>query len=270
MLRLSSTGVTHRGLVRENNEDSAFCGADLMLVADGVGGGAAGEVASATAAYAITAVAMARRGEDPASVLAEGVATAQRELAAGVRAVPDRAGMATTTTAIFTDGRGFALAHIGDSRGYVWRDDELTRITQDHTYVATLVDDGRLTESAAALHPWRNVVLRTINGEVEGSADVTPLDLRVGDRVLLASDGLTDLVDEGEIAAVLGRRADDDAACDALRDLALARGGRDNVTVVMGTVRDGPQVDSVGRLLGAVVDPRNIVDPTAVRIAHSA
>jgi len=269
MLRLSSTGVTHRGLVRENNEDSAFCGADLMLVADGVGGGAAGEVASATAAYAITAVTMARRGDQPADVLAEGVAAAQRELAAGVRSVPDRAGMATTTTAVFTDGERFALAHIGDSRGYVWREDELTRITRDHTYVATLVDDGRLTEAAAAEHPWRNVVLRTINGEVGGSADVMPLDLRVGDRVLLASDGLTDLVDEGEIAAVLHRHADD-AACETLRDLALARGGRDNVTVVIGTVHDGPRVDSVGRLLGAVVDPRNIVDPTAVRIAHSA
>jgi len=269
MLRLSCTGVTHRGLVRENNEDSAFCGADLMLVADGVGGGAAGEVASATAAYAITAVAMARRGDDPADVLAEGVATAQRELAAGVRAMPERAGMATTATAVFTDGERFALAHMGDSRGYVWRDDELTRVTHDHTFVATLVDDGRLTETEAAMHPWRNVVLRTINGEVEGSADVSPLHLRVGDRVLLASDGLTDLVDEGEIAAVLERHADD-AACEVLRDLALGRGGRDNVTVVLGSVHDGPPVDSVGRLLGAVTDPANIVDPTAVRIAHSA
>lgn len=269
MLRLSSTGVTHRGLVRTNNEDSGFCGADLMLVADGVGGGAAGEVASATATYAITAVAVARRGEDPASVLVAGVSTAQRELASGVRAVPERAGMATTATAVLTDGERFALAHIGDSRGYVWREGELTRVTRDHTYVATLVDEGRLDEGSAATHPWRNVVLRTINGEVAGSADVSALALRPGDRVLLASDGLTDLVEEGEIALVLERYADD-PACEALRDLALDRGGRDNVTVLMGTVHDGPRVHSDGRLLGAAMDPANVVDPTAVRIAHSA
>lgn len=269
MLRFSATGVTHRGLVRDNNEDSGFCGPDLVLVADGVGGGAAGEVASATAAYALTAVAMANRGHDPETTLRDGVATAQRELAAGVHAVPERAGMATTMTAVFTDGSRFVLAHIGDSRGYVWRDDELTRITRDHTYVASLVDEGRLDEAEASQHPWRNVVLRTINGEVAGSADLLPLDLRAGDRVLLASDGLTDLVDEDEIAAVLERYSDD-PACEALRDLALARGGRDNVTVVMATVHDGPPVDSVGRMLGAVLDPRNIVDPSAVRIAHSA
>lgn len=269
MLRFSATGVTHRGLVRGNNEDSAFCGPDLVLVADGVGGGAAGEVASATTTYAVTATAMMRRGEDPVDVLNAAVGEAQRELLAGVRAEPDRAGMATTLTAVLTDGDGFALAHVGDSRGYVWRDGELTRVTNDHTYVALLVDDGRITEAEVVDHPWRNVVLRSVNGHPDEHADVRRLDLRVGDRVLVASDGLTDLVTDDEIAVVLGRYADD-PACTALQDLALARGGRDNITVVLGTVHDGPAVRSDGRLLGAVIDPANIVDPTAVRPAHSA
>lgn len=269
MLRFSATGVTHRGLVRSNNEDSAFCGPDLVLVADGVGGGAAGEIASATTAYAVTATAMSRRGDDPVEVLGDAVREAQRQLLRGVEADPRREGMATTLSGVLTDGETFALVHIGDSRGYVWRDGELTRVTHDHTYVALLVDEGRLSEADAVDHPWRNVVLRSINGHPDEVADVRPLALRPGDRVLVASDGLTDLVDDTEIARVLDRYGDDPAAT-ALRDLALTRGGRDNITVVLATVHDGPAVCSDGRVLGAVADPANIVDPTAVRPAHTA
>ena len=135
MLRISGAGESHVGLVRGNNEDSAFVGPFCVLVADGVGGGAAGEVASATAAYAVSATAMMRVGQEPASVLAEGVRLAQAQVRAGVEADVERTGMATTLTAIVTDGTRFALAHLGDSRAYVFRDGELSRVSRDHTYV---------------------------------------------------------------------------------------------------------------------------------------
>jgi protein phosphatase len=269
MLRLSSTGLTHVGLVRPDNEDSAFFGPELVLVADGVGGGAAGEVASATTTYVVSATAMARRQEDPTVVLSEAVRAAQEQLRRGVELDDAREGMATTLTAVLTNGELFALAHLGDSRGYVLREDELILITRDHTYVAHLVDQGRLSAFDAERHPWRNVVTRTVNGDPLGHADVLPLALRPGDRVLLASDGLTDLVSDEEIAAALLRNPDD-AAGEALLALALDRGGRDNVTVVIATVVEGPRLDSVGSMLGAVRDPANVVDLGAVRSARTA
>jgi protein phosphatase len=264
MLRISGTGESHVGLVRPDNEDSAFIGPTCMLVADGVGGGAAGEVASATTAYAVSATALVRAGDDPAEILRDAVAVAQAQVAAGALADPERRGMATTLTALVTDGSSFALAHLGDSRGYVYRDGELTRVTRDHTYVQELVDQGRLDEQAAAQHPWRNVVLRTVNGAAEGTPDILALFLRPGDRVLLATDGLTDFVDEAVIAEVLSHRSDDDAA-GALVAAALARGGRDNVTCLVATVVDGPALCADGMLHGALRDPRNVLDLTAVR-----
>jgi protein phosphatase len=264
MLRISGTGESHLGLVRAKNEDSAFVGPTCMLVADGVGGGAAGEVASATTAYAVAASALLHAGEDPATVLREAVHLAQAQVRAGVVADPARAGMATTLTAVATDGATFALAHLGDSRGYVFRDGELTRVTRDHSYVQELLDEGRLGEHEVAAHPWRNVVLRTVNGSADGEPDILALSLQPGDRILLASDGLTDLVEESVIAETLATRADDDAV-PALVAAALGRGGRDNITCALATVVDGPEISADGILLGAVRDPGNVVDLTAVR-----
>ena len=268
MLRISGTGESHVGLVRADNQDSAFVGPTCMLVADGVGGGAAGEVASATTAYAVSASALVHEGEDPATVLRDAVALAQAQVRAGVEADPARDGMATTLTAVVTDGSGFVLAHLGDSRGYVFRDGELIRVTRDHTYVQDLVDEGRIDEADVAEHPWRNVVLRTVNGSEEGIPDLLALFLKPGDRILLASDGLTDLVDEAVIAETLATRSDDDAVS-ALIAGALGRGGRDNVTCVLATVVEGPAVSADGILLGAVRDPQNIIDITAVRSASA-
>lgn len=269
MLRFSAVGRSEVGLVRGNNEDSAFAGPSCLLVADGVGGGAAGEVASATTAYVVSATVMARNGEAPVPVLSDAVRLAQEQLAKGVLLDVDRAGMATTLTALATDGTTFVLAHLGDSRGYVFRDGELTRATHDHTWVQRQVDDGELDERDAADHPWRNVVLRSVSGEPAEEADVTPLDLWAGDRVLLASDGLTDLVDEARIAEVLARHGDD-AATDHLIDAALASGGRDNVTCVLATVVEGPSISADGQILGAARDVHNIVDPAAVRSVRTA
>lgn len=268
MLRIAGTGESHVGLVRSDNQDSAFVGPTCVLVADGVGGGAAGEVASATTAYAVAATVLMNTHDDPADVLREAVRLAQAQVHAGVVEDPARAGMATTLTAVVTDGERFVLAHLGDSRGYVFRDGELTRVTRDHTYVQELVDQRRLAAADVALHPWRNVVTRTVNGSEDGAPDIEVLPLRPGDRILLATDGLTDLVDEVVIAEVLATRSDDDAVS-ALVAGALGRGGRDNVTCVVATVVDGPPIVSDGLLLGAVRDPDNVIDLAAVRPASA-
>ena len=269
MLRLSGVALSHVGLVRTGNEDSGFVGPNCMLVADGVGGAAAGEVASATAAYVVSALAMAAPESDPFALLRAGVLLAQEQVAVGVLRDPTRTGMATTLSAVATDGERFALAHVGDSRGYIHREGRLTRVTHDHTVVQRLVDQGSLAEEDVPYHPWRSIVTRTVNGEVAEQGDLEELHLGPGDRVLLASDGLTDLVPEEQIERILGEHPDD-AATVALLEAALAAGGRDNVTCVLATVIEGPPVAVEGRLVGAVSDPRNVVDAAAVRIRHSA
>lgn len=280
MLQFSGVAVSHPGLVREGNEDSGFAGPTCLLVADGVGGAAAGEVASATVAYVVTAVALARsepdaRGdaappvEGPAEVLQQGVDLAQQQLALGVRRDERRTGMATTLTALATDGTTFALAHVGDSRGYVLREGRLSRLTRDDTFVQRLVEDGTLSVAEAPHHPWRHLVLRSLDGDPDEHATITALDLRAGDRVLLASDGLTDLVSEVRIEHLLAQHHDD-AAAGALLDAALDAGGRDNVTCLVATVVDAPPLARDGALVGAVRDPRLVVDAAAVRMPHTA
>ncbi len=266
MLRFSGAGVSDVGLVRAENEDSAFVGPYVALVADGVGGAAAGEVASATAAYVVSATALARFGDDPESVLRDGVAVAGRVLAEGVEDHPDRAGMATTLCALVTDGERIVLGHVGDSRAYLYRDGALEQVSRDHTYVQLLIDNGQLEPDEVAVHPWRSVVLRSLHaaaGELV-DIDLVPLDARPGDRLLLCSDGLSDLVGADRIEQVL-TLADPHSAAAVLNQAALLAGGKDNVTCVVLDVIEGPLVVGDGRLLGAVQDVANIVDPGFVR-----
>src|SRR4051794_35745064 len=266
VLRFAAAGVSDVGRVRPHNEDSAFVGPYVAIVADGVGGAAAGEIASATAAYSASAVALGRLGEPPEQVLAEAYAAAAAGVRMGVQRDLDRLGMATTLTMVVTDGNTVALGHVGDSRGYLFQRGELRQITRDHTYVQHLIDNGKLDPQARATHPWRNVVLRSVDGDPEGGGlDVVRLDVAVGDRLLLASDGLTDLVPDALIADVLGDEEGDEAAA-TLTHLALDAGGRDNITVVVADLVEGPQVVGDGRLLGALANPRNVVDPAAVHL----
>ena len=267
MLRFSGAGVSDVGLVRSSNEDSGFVAPYVALVADGVGGAAAGEVASATAAYAVAATVLQRPGTDPARLVTEAFANARDNVRLGVQRDLNRLGMATTLTVLVTDGRSVVLGHVGDSRAYLLRAGELRQITTDHTYVQHLVDTGRLADQARSTHPWRNVVLRSLDGDPEGvGLDVTRLDARIGDRLMICSDGLTDLVDDAAIAAVLRTEDPEDAAAE-LTARALTAGGRDNITCVVLDVIDGPRVVGDGLLLGAVRDTDNIVDATAVRLA---
>lgn len=272
MLRFAGAGVTDVGLVREHNEDSAFLGPYLALVADGVGGAAAGEVASATTTYVVAAHALAGPEADPTEVLAAGIAAARQELLHGVESDPQRAGMATTLTAVATDGKRVVLGHVGDSRAFVFADHRLVQVSTDHTYVQQLVDEGQLSPGEVRQHPWKNVVLRSLPGSAVGGgdeADLLELELEVGDRLLLCSDGLTDLVDETVIVAAL-QLQDAQSAAARLVEEALSAGGVDNVTCLVLDVVDGPRVTGDGQLLGAVRDLANIVDPAAVHVAPGA
>ncbi len=269
MLQFRFAAETDTGLVRDNNEDSAFAGPYLLAVADGVGGAAAGEVASATTTYVVSALTLAHPGTSPLGLLQSAVEDARGQVAVGVEADPTRLGMATTLTAILTDGRRFGLAHVGDSRAYLLRDGGLVPLTHDHTWVQALLDTGRISAEEAVEFPQRHVVLQAIDGESVPTPDLVWLDLRPGDRLLLCSDGLTDLVTDGDILtlmAVDSRRL----AANGLIRAALDAGGRDNVTCVVADVVDAEPVVGTGMLIGAARDMSNVVDPAHVRPVRSA
>ena len=266
MLRLCGVGRSETGLVRSSNEDAGFVGPYLALVADGVGGAAAGEVASATAAYAMAAHGLAHLREDPAVVIDAGAGAARAGIRRGVQEDLTRLGMATTLSALVCDGRRVVLGHVGDSRVYRQRDGLTTQVSTDHTYVQRMVDSGELAPEAVSTHPWRNVVLRSVDGDpADTGVDIVDLEAVVGDRFMLCSDGVSDLVATDQIADALTER--EPAQCvDALVSLALAAGGRDNITCIVVDLIDGPFVVGDGALLGTLSDPTNIVDPAAVRL----
>jgi protein phosphatase len=264
MLHFAYGAASHAGLVREHNEDAGFAGPYLQLVADGVGGAAAGEVASATTTYVVTALAMGRPHLDGATLLTQAVAAAHRELQRGTRDDEARQGMATTLTAVLARDDRVTLVHVGDSRAYLLRAGELGRLSTDQTLVQLLIDHGDLRPDQVPAHPFRNVVLRSVNADEAVEPALEELDLVAGDRLLLCSDGLTDFVPESDIVGALAV-ADPDEAARSLVDLALAAGGRDNVTCLVADLRDGPAMKTDGRLLGAMQDPRLVVDPAAIR-----
>lgn len=266
MLRFSGAGVSDVGRVRPHNEDAGFVGPYVALVADGVGGAAAGEIASATAAYAVSATALGRFLDPPELVLHEAAEAAGAAVRRGVQRDLDRLGMATTLTVLVCDGSRVVLGHVGDSRAYRFRDGELRQLSTDHTYVQHLVDTGQLSRAEAARHPWRNIVLRSIDGDPAAvGIDLVPVPTRPGDRLLLCSDGLTDLVDDARIAEVLGLVEPMSAAA-VLTQSALVAGGKDNITCIVLDVVESPLVVGDGHLLGALADVANIVDAAAVRM----
>lgn len=269
MLQFRFDAISDTGRVRDNNEDSGFAGPYLVCVADGVGGQAAGEVASATASYVLSAEALAYPGRDPLRILQLSLDAAHDQLVAGVASAPARTGMATTVTAVLTDGVRFGLLHLGDSRGYLLRGGSLSPLTRDHTLVRSLVDTGRLTPAQAAASPYRHVVLKALDATTPPEPDLTWLSLQVGDRVLLCTDGLTDVLDAAQIATLLAlpRRAD---ATTALVRAALDAESRDNVTAIIADVVDAPAIVGNGVVLGAGIDLGNVVDPACVRPLRTA
>lgn len=263
MVGYASAIGSHVGMVRSNNQDSGYAGYRLFLVADGMGGHAGGDVASALTTQAMARVdapfdapaKTAAAATDPsnprtpaagtsepaladpkiaAALLKDHLLQTNRMLRSTVGDRPELSGMGTTFSGFITVRDQLALAHIGDSRLYLLRDEKLTQITKDHTFVQRLVDSGRITEEEAKTHPRRSVLMRVL-GDVEShpEIDTSVLDTRVGDVWLLCSDGLCGYVEEEDIERILRRRTSLQGAVDALIDKSLANGAPDNVTVVL-------------------------------------
>lgn len=239
-----------RGLVRANNEDSVYAGARLLALADGMGGHAAGEVASQLVIAALAHLDDDEPGGDLLSKLDAAVRSGNSAIAAQVEMEPDLEGMGTTLTAILFAGNRLGLVHIGDSRGYLLRNGELTQITKDDTFVQTLVDEGRITAEEAHSHPQRSLIMRALTGhEVEPT--LTMREARAGDRYLLCSDGLSDPVSDETIHEAL-QIPDVAESAYRLIELALRGGGPDNVTVVVADVVDYDYGQTQPILAGAV------------------
>jgi protein phosphatase len=232
MLQVTETvWRTDTGRQRRENEDSAYVQAPVFVVADGMGGAQAGEVASRIAIETFEA-GLPRKGT-PESRLAELVRDANQRIYDRSRAEHGRAGMGTTLTAAYlVDGR-LVIAHVGDSRAYLLRDGELRRLTQDHSLVDELVRQGKLTEAQAAEHPQRSIITRALGPEPEVEVDTFSYPMRGGDLLLLCSDGLTSMVSEDRVAEILLASSAMDQAADRLIDEANEAGGRDNITVVL-------------------------------------
>ncbi len=248
-----------RGLVRANNEDSVYAGARLLALADGMGGHAAGEVASQLVIAALAHLDDDEPGGDLLSKLNASVREGNSAIAAHVEADPDLEGMGTTLTAILFAGNRLGLVHIGDSRGYLLRDGELAQITKDDTFVQTLVDEGRITLEEAHSHPQRSLIMRALTGhEVEPTLIMR--EARAGDRYLLCSDGLSDPVSHETILEAL-QIPDVAESADRLIELALRGGGPDNVTVVVADVVDYDYGQTQPILAGAVSGDDDQVAP---------
>ncbi|ADB48450.1 Stp1/IreP family PP2C-type Ser/Thr phosphatase [Conexibacter woesei] len=219
------------GLARRANEDNFFVRSPLFVVADGMGGAQAGEVASRLAAE--TFATGLPEGGTVEERLATRVLEANSRIYRLSREDSERAGMGTTLTAIYVDGEELAVAHVGDSRAYLWRDGELTRLTRDHSLVDELVRRGKLTEEEAAEHPQRSIITRALGPEPDVEVDTRTYRAQAADVLLLCSDGLTSMISEQHVAELLGAAESLEAAAQALIDAANAAGGRDNITVVL-------------------------------------
>ena len=226
------------GLVRSNNQDSAYAGPHLLAVADGMGGHAGGDVASSVAVAHLAPLDDEAHGPDDAlAELGRAIGTAHDELLLRAEENPELAGLGTTVTALLRSGNKLAMAHIGDSRAYLLRDGELMQVTTDHSFVQHLVNTGKITAEEAEHHPQRSVLLRVLGDfDMEIVPDLSVREARAGDRWLLCSDGLSGVVSAQTLQETLRDVRDVDACADQLVQLALRGGAPDNVTVVLGDV----------------------------------
>jgi len=261
MLRAAETvAKTDTGLQRRDNEDSAYARSPVFVVADGMGGAQAGEVASRIAVETFEQ-GLPEDGS-PEERLASRAREANKRIHELSRTEPERAGMGTTLTAAYVDRDDLSIAHVGDSRAYLFRDGALERLTQDHSLVDELVRRGKLTEEQAAEHPQRSIITRALGPEADVAVDTWTYPLRAGDIVLLCSDGLTSMISDERVAEVLARSTGLEEAAQGLIDEANDAGGRDNITVVLFRLEEvGPD---------AAVDQPTLVGITAPQVAGGA
>jgi len=255
-----------RGLVRSNNQDSVYAGPRLLSLADGMGGHAAGEVASKVVIAALAPLDDDEPGEDLPGQLREATNPGNGAIAELVASDPELDGMGTTLTAILFAGTRIGLVHIGDSRAYLHRNGQFAQITHDDTFVQSLIDEGRITEDEAATHPQRSLLLKALTGH-EVEPNLTIREARAGDRYLLCSDGLSGVVTHETLAETI-RIPDAQACADRLIELALKGGGPDNVTVIVADVVDidfGEDAPIVGGAAGNGQDDHPPPDSPASR-----
>ncbi|UFU03107.1 protein phosphatase 2C domain-containing protein [Ruania suaedae] len=247
------------GLVRTVNQDSGYAGPQLLVLADGMGGPAGGDIASSVAVAHLAALdGEAHGGDDLLDQLRRAISSAHSDLVDYTSDRPELHGLGTTVIALLRSGRKLAMVHVGDSRAYLLREDELTQITEDHTLVHHLVSTGQLTEEEAEHHPQRSVLLRVLGDDpTSPTLDESVREARIGDRWLLCSDGLSSYVSTDTISETLRAQTDPGRCADDLVDLALRAGAPDNVTVVLADVVDATDLPEMApQIVGAAAVDR--------------
>ncbi|GAB4067886.1 protein phosphatase 2C domain-containing protein [Angustibacter speluncae] len=242
----------------KENQDSGYAGPHLLVVADGMGGNAGGDVASSLAVGRLAALDGESHGADALQHLEHAVRGAAVAVRDRAREQPELSGMATTVTALLRSGDRLALAHIGDSRAYLLHDGQVTQVTSDHTFVQRLVDEGRITAEEAERHPQGNIVMRML-GDIDGNDDIdaSVRTAAVGDRWLLCSDGLSGFVSLDTIAETLRDVPDPGECADLLVQLALRGGGADNITAIVADVVDAGSAPATNpQVVGAAARER--------------
>lgn len=242
-LRLHYSAISDVGRVRKDNQDSGYAGPWLLTVCDGVGGAARGDIASSTA---VSELRVLDEAPPPATdpPLLERVTAALHDAHAQIGRLVDEDpainGTSTTATVALFDGHRVGIGHVGDSRAYLFRDGEISQLTTDHTFVQSLIDDGRITEEEARVHPHRNLILKALDGVHEAEPDLFTLQVTAGDRLLLCSDGASGVLDDGRLADILSMGSPDFAAVELVR-ASLEAGSSDNVTCIVADVLTGDQ-----------------------------
>jgi PPM family protein phosphatase len=266
-LQLSYVAHSEIGLIRKNNQDSGYASPHLLIVADGMGGAAAGDLASAVAIDTIRKIDSPTAGEDMLDVLALAIHQANDKIADLVDSDLSLEGMGTTVTGAMFDGSNLGLAHIGDSRAYLYRGGHLERLTHDHTWVQSLVDDGKISEAEAANHPHRSLLLKVLNGQPTNDPDLAIVPVMPGDRLLFCSDGVCGLIEDDVIEAAVQLPDLKDVA-ERLISESLHQGGIDNITVIVADVVESGGTDDVIVLGAASEHPNPAESKTRARLAE--
>ena len=252
--RLRYAAISDVGRVRKDNQDSGYVGPWMLAVCDGVGGAARGDLASATAIGQLRKL-DARPSDDMVSQVAGALHRANDRIAELVDDDPTLSGTSTTATMALFDGEKLTFGHVGDSRAYLFRDGEIRQVTKDHTFVQSLIDEGRITEEESRTHPHRNLILKAIDGVHDIDADLFDVEIQQGDRLLFCSDGASGVLDDGRLADVLSMGTPDYAAVELVR-ASLEAGTTDNVTCVVADIVDEAELpgDQQPMLVGAAAD----------------
>ena len=257
---------------KSRNEDSAYAGPELLVLCDGMGGHAAGDVASSLVVGELVHLDGESHGADDAlDILGQAVEEANHRLADVMEVYPDSDGMGTTCIAMMRVGTKLAVASIGDSRAYLLRDGRLTQITTDHSFVQQLLDEGRITQDEAQHHPQRSLVTKVLTGRDEDRPDLSLRELRRGDRLMLCTDGLTDYVSQDTVGEILDTEGSTPGqVADLLVQTALRASTRDNVTIIVADAVSPGDGTSKPQVVGAASERRGVQDLSALTPAEKA